>query len=659
MLPELPINKGKRRRQIVEFRGLNLTENTREGEFRDTLGLSSEGYPLITQMVPRTEIEGYAAPHDLYEWDGHLVFVSDGILYYDYEALDNVNAEPKQYAVVNTKLIIWPDKTYIDLTNGEYVKLDASVAPTGAGTFTLTSSSITSVLEPKLKEDTLLAPIFGGYVDRWTPTLYTYGKDKSAVEACWNSSTQEWNLAALGELETLKSVWSDYWSRVPVITAGDIIIPSVSGNSYSMVSGFNDADASNPPNRDYLGSQPGYYAQYVRWDGIIGAYPYACRQNMYYDVYKVGMHNRLFSDVFEPGQWVQLSTEPEGLLISEPVKISAIDDTTNTVTFESEIYEGETAPTLTSFRVTRAMPDLDYICERNNRLWGVNNRDRVIRCSALGEPWDFWTMGTDAGAWAVAVGSEGEFTGICDYGGAVCCWKEGYLHRVLGEYPSEFYISDFRVTGVQKDYHRSMCIINEVLYYRSPYGIYAYGGSTPGLISYNLGTGRLTEAVGGTDGRRYYVSAYNEDGDGVLYSYDLTHGIWMKEENRYCDSMTYCEGVFYYTAEGKLFKLDKTGETGEWLAELVAIDETEHIHKYYSKLDLRFDFDAGSSLRLDISEDRGAYHTVWENTEERDLTKMIPIAIKRCDRLRIRLSGTGRVTVRSITREYTEGSDKD
>ena len=54
------------------------------------------------------------------------------------------------------------------------------------------------------------------------------------------------------------------------------------------------------------------------------------------------------------------------------------------------------------------MPDLDFICESENRLWGCSNETRTIYASALGDPTNFFSyQGLSTDSYAVAVGSEG------------------------------------------------------------------------------------------------------------------------------------------------------------------------------------------------------------------------------------------------------------
>ena len=57
--------------------------------------------------------------------------------------------------------------------------------------------------------------------------------------------------------------------------------------------------------------------------------------------------------------------------------------------------------------IERKIPELDYICESENRLWGVSNAKQTIYASAMGDPTNFFTYeGLATDSYALAVGSE-------------------------------------------------------------------------------------------------------------------------------------------------------------------------------------------------------------------------------------------------------------
>lgn len=53
-LPKLKYEFSKAQRSMVQFQGLNLTDSAVEGEYKDTLRMSTSGYPTITQQKSNT-----------------------------------------------------------------------------------------------------------------------------------------------------------------------------------------------------------------------------------------------------------------------------------------------------------------------------------------------------------------------------------------------------------------------------------------------------------------------------------------------------------------------------------------------------------------------------------------------------------------------------
>ena len=269
-------------------------------------------------------------------------------------------------------------------------------------------------------------------------------------------------------------------------------------------------------------------------------------------------------------------------------------------------------------------------------------------------------MSTDS--YAVAVGTEGEFTGCIAYSSTVLFWKENCLHKVLGSYPAQYEIYTYTVPGIQKGSEKSLAVINETLFYKGRNGVYAYSGGTPELLTENFGTRRFFDAVGGTDGERYYISMRTEKGDWELYVFDTLRAIWLREDATHALDWAYLDGTLYFL-DGATGKLMTTGqdysEEGlvNWSATLCQMDETSHGRKCYSKLYLRADLEAGAWLKVEISTDGKPFRQVFSTHNERAKTLQVPILPVRCDNFRIRLSGKGGCLVKSIIREFALGSE--
>lgn len=307
-----------------------------------------------------------------------------------------------------------------------------------------------------------------------------------------------------------------------------------------------------------------------------------------------------------------------------------------------------------------AEPDLTYICVHDNRLWGVH--EGRIWCSKFGDPQDFDVdTGTDADAWWTEVGSPGDWTGIVSYSGSVLAFKENLVHKVVGDLPSEFTVSTYNIAGIQPGSHQSAAIVNEVLYYKGTNGVYAYSGYTPSFISANFGERKFREAVGGTDGVRYYLAMQDEAGAWQLYCYDTIRGVWLREDGLHVNAFSLHEGKLYCAAEEEMAILT-FGEAVEpdvpWSAVSVPFYEGSFDRKQVTKLLVRAELPAGSAIRVAVSYDGGAWQELYNTRAPRWRVAILPVRPKRCDSFRLRIEGEGDITLRGIAREVLTGSER-
>lgn len=312
-------------------------------------------------------------------------------------------------------------------------------------------------------------------------------------------------------------------------------------------------------------------------------------------------------------------------------------------------------------RIERKIPDLDYICSSENRIWGCSNKDNTIYASALGDPTNFFVnAGISTDSYAVAVGSEGRFTACCRFGSSVLFWKETKLHKILGSYPSEYTMYSYDFEGVQEGSHKSLQIINEVLYYKGIHGIYAFD-SSPTLISSNFGDKYFTDAVAGVDGDSYYISMRGEDERDYLFVYETLPGLWVLEDDVKVFDFARIGKDMYMLTEGGEFYLcgAKDTETGmEWQVQLTPFYETVEGRKTYSRLLLRVELPQGSYLRVEVRADGRAWREAGKIVGKRQDVVPVLIPVNRCDKFEIRLSGKGKCTVMSILREFYIGGER-
>ena len=331
---------------------------------------------------------------------------------------------------------------------------------------------------------------------------------------------------------------------------------------------------------------------------------------------------------------------------------------------ESELVFDENSFTagVESAEVTlkREVPDLDFICENNYRLWGTHGN--TIYSSKYSDPLNFACFEGLAGdSYAIDVPSEGDFTGCIPYSTHICFFKENVLHKLYGDKPSNFRIVNSNVYGVQSGSEKSMQIVNEQLIYKGVGGVYSYTGGVPELISEKFGTNRYSDAVACCDGEIYYISMKQGD-KWNLFAYDVLKNIWLREDGTNAADMTFHNGkVYYIDADTKnMYYIDKTADRSdiEWGATFCTIHETINERKGYSKFHLRLDLTAGAWLSVDIKTDNDTqWKQVYTTHNAKAKTISVPIMPTRCDSIDIRLRGKGECTIKAFIREFTTGSD--
>ena len=340
------------------------------------------------------------------------------------------------------------------------------------------------------------------------------------------------------------------------------------------------------------------------------------------------------------------------------IVINSVSDSKKVLTFNDAnmFTAGDESAGVT---ITRDVPELEFVCENNYRLWGV--KGNTIYSSKFSDPLNFYVYEGLAGdSYAIDVGSDGAFTGCMPYSSHICFFKENTLHKLYGTKPSNFQITTANVYGVQSGSERSMQIVNEQLLYKGVGGVYAYTGGVPELISEKFGNKRFSDAVACCDGEKYYISM--KQGDTYsMFSYDVLKNIWLREDETHAVDMAFHNGkVYYLDYEGGLYYIDKTADRSniEWEAVLCTINETINERKGYSKFHLRMDLDKGAWLAVDVKTDtEPQWKQVYATHNPRAKTVSIPIMPTRCDSVDIRLRGKGNCTIKTFIREFTVGSD--
>lgn len=340
----------------------------------------------------------------------------------------------------------------------------------------------------------------------------------------------------------------------------------------------------------------------------------------------------------------------------------------------ASIYTSALDPIGWNVTLERAVPDMDYVCELNNRLWGCSTDTNELFCSALGNAFNWYVYNGDSqDSWAVNVGTTGPFTGICTYQNNILFFKEDHIHMVYGTRPSNFQVSTLHCQGVEDGSSRSICILNERVYYKSKRGVCIYSGGQPSLISDALGDVEYTGASAAAFGDKIYISMTEisdplaeswDESHGELLVYDTITGLWHKEGREHIRFFTVYDGCLLFVGEdNKLYSVgaDQDGELEkcvEWNAQTGRILFRTPDHKHISKVRVRATLFETTRIRIDMRYDgKGPWHKAAERISRERLEYIIPIIPRRCEYFEMRLSGVGEMRLISVSYNLEQGSE--
>lgn len=336
------------------------------------------------------------------------------------------------------------------------------------------------------------------------------------------------------------------------------------------------------------------------------------------------------------------------------------------------MLETESTQSSGSVRIERRIPDLDYICECKNRLWGCfygNDGERnlnEIYCCALGD-FKNWRqyLGLSTDSWTASVGSDGPWTGAVNYLGHPVFFKENIIHSVSVSADGNHQIDETVCRGVQRGSWKSLQVVNETLFYKSRIDVCAWQGGFPETASAALGDEKYYEAAAGTFGGKYYISMRKADNSWHLFVYDIARQIWLREDALHAMSFARVDDELYVIdAENRtLIALNGTCGTAESPIAWEAVSGIQYYEypdrKYLSRFNIKLHLAAGAEFSVWLEYDSdGKWIPGGKIKTAGTGTVTLPIRPRRCDHMRMKLQGAGEFKLFSVTRILEVGSDK-
>ena len=660
-LPNLPQKDNYRREVRTEWGGINLNENAGDGELIEAMNMSSREYPLLaTERLSRTRRIGYGvyrpfiyAPNDpTYSPNfGGYAEVSGAMKIYEGGTVRNavVNASWSQVmnvisqTIMQDKLWIYPYKQVYDFS-------------------THTISNIESSFDHPNDPNAL------GFVDNAYLVSFqdgTYGGVAAEMNTIWCPGVNWADLFSVGDAVTITG--TQHNNKTAIIREIDGAYLRFYENT------FEQEEVAPQLYRNITGQE------------VILAGDYYCDIN--------GSHYEFY--------------------IGDDLEHTRLDvvTTVNSVFFVKYTLSGETwycelvkanNPTGTKLMfsagetravITRAVPDMDFVCVNENRMWGC--KGDTIYASKLGDPLN-WNVfdGLSTDSWTVETGTPGSFTGCCSFQGYPTFFKENAVFKVMGDEPQNFILRRQNIVGVVSGGAQTLVEIRGKLFYLSNIGVCEWnGGDYPNIISLPLGYEPKTlypinlGTTAGTDGNRYFIhiTVQNEDSWAKrIMVYDQRFGTWHEQEDSlyigFAGDGAYSvmlktwksgetQGVAEYTTDVYQLSNPFTSTTGvpEWIpAWRVTFADSTRAYKTAltgseSKkgvLRLLIRCKLAGSMKVWIAYDGGDFEEAAEFGGDDGLpktSKVVPLILRRCDYWQLRLTGTGDAVIYSIAVERYGG----
>lgn len=683
--PEYTFNRTNGR--ITEFKGYNARGVREDGEMKDMKNLSSDEYPMMSQRKPRARYANtvYNEPIAMMrvtnaEKDdavmvlaknstGHYVPMLNGSTIAGNSP--SLSAKTKMVRI-NNKVCFFPQKTYYNLDTDEYGYLSANVSLTngtcsigGDPNLGLYSSTITlpsnvgNLMEKfkvgdaisidiQTKRDLILRKI------KTPDNYYSAGRFQIFFMKVALSNDGHVVSAKASDLYVYELSWDGSGTAAEYKKVAD----AVSWKYESLVSenGYQELIKDSGTRIVQQSSNLRYtYTNISSSNGTIRVYDYVADPSLSSEVASFEKADAAIAVGKDDATGVIPVSAVIQAIAANSITLNdnAFNDTQGAQIIDKQID-------FTKVTINRDCPSLDFVVEWNNRLWGCNSKDNTIYASKLGDPtnWQFY-QGTSLDSYAAEQGSDGRWTGIGKFSTHLIFFKEDCIHKVYGNYPAEYQIVTQVCSGCEEGSDKSIVTMEDGVLYKSRRGIMGYSGGIPSLISREFGNARYSEAIAGTDGHKYYVSMLDKSNKPHMFVYDAELEMWHKEDELRPTGFEWYDGKLCYIGVDDYINYidaDEGSESIEWMAEFGPLDEYVEEQKIYSVIKLRYKLSAGSSMKIEMSVDESDWEEVEVIETDVDQSDVVEVIPRRCDRFGIRVSGTGHCEIKTLTREFRQGS---
>lgn len=654
-MPTYPtIQETARSQQVTDtFGGYNHNLKIPEGEFYEMENLCGDDYPLLATRKQRNTLQIPAAENlqamvskgdKLYYIAGYDPTTKTcGFYAEDEKVMDLAYAGGlKRFVSMGAYLLIWPDKVWYNTADGTHGNMEKMFSA-AAGTYL--DHNLTSSSGPDGKE------VYDIYVLWYIRPCSRDGK-------------------------IVYTTGANYGEKHVVV---------VDGIEYHYL---NFVKPKEPKNGD------AYIDRETRTPYI---YNDISKDWSAKDVPVMRLECKGIGSAFAPGDYIRVSGVDPGTYSGQNVGDNPSDGVYREVLVTGENYivldayaprdeqgiMNDTPPAEGYVKAAMDLPDMDYVIEAQNRLWGckygtVNGKlVNEIYASALGR-FDVWHKyaGVSTDSYAASIGSDGRWTGAVNYQGYPLFFKEDRMHKVYVSASGAHRIQEYTMRGVQQGGAKSLAVVNGVLFYKARDCVCAYDGSgAPTDVSEKLNLNSLsrpgsTTSIAAAYRDKYYLYLQMNTPPGSrLLVLDTRRGAWYRENLPIGSITDFTEhlgsllcaagGIEEIAHDNQVSELIGTEEGNvAWSCETGLIGYSTVEQKYVSRFNIRMSLarDAYMDVLVQYDSD-GVWHNQGRIQGVGTRTFMLPVRPRRCDHFRIRLEGSGDVRIYSFAKIFEAGSD--
>lgn len=680
-LPFLRAAVGKTQRTVGQWGGIDERLIINDASLSKMKNMSSRFFPAIGTRLPRGASQRTISnPHGLYHKNG-LFWISGTQCYYNGTAISGmtVTEGDKQIVGMGAYVCVFPDKKIYNTKTGAVTNIDNTYYQPSVMTFA------------ELSNDSSFCKITASSIHnafkQYDGVKFEGVNDKAFIV------DGEGATKVITEIGTnyivVSAVIQNTWTGKAKITAssgstkieGTGIHDNFSTDDVVKVVGCKD-DALNVSGKTVTSKGTNYViinhefpTKSFTQSGTVTFSPYYSGSNLT-RIYCANM-----GDMFSEGDIVTIAgctggassyngsmtvrgagtgyILVDGTLASNVTQASGI--TINRTAFEQTgVTVKRTSFTRASgITIKRQSPSFDFVCEHDNRLWACNSSNHEIYASKLGDPtnWNCYE-GISTDSYTVTVGSDGNFTGCCAHMGYVLFFKEQSISVMYGNKPSNFQLNHRQMPGVRAGCNRSLCVVNETLFYVGRDGVYQYDGAAPKKVS-DVIISTLTEAVASQQDGKLYLSCL-KDGTRTLLVYDPRYQIWDTEDSTHFKFAAYGDGVLYYIDSANALRTITGSDTAviDWSLESGDLRENSLNQKWISKAQFNLWLDVGSEANIYFQFDEDPlWHRAYTVHSVIGKTYNIPIVPQRCSRFRWKIEGKGQAKLLAMGISVEGGSE--